>query len=436
MSIQAVGTTFTQHLVIGTPSSPPSGKIRLYPKADGNFYKLNSAGVETALGGGISLPLTVPLTFGTDPTPPYIKTAPNAQGSLLLEAPAAASSYLFVCGRSGAALNGNAYWDGTTWNRFNTAQGSTHITASGDGTFAVLTAGAAANPIAWTERMSISNAGALSVGGTLTVTGGTSLTSLNTSARVVATMATGAVGSAGSSEGQLEANNAGSGAAKISFHRAGAYAAYLGIDTDNQWKVGGWSMGGAAYRIHHDGIITYSTSATASSLVQRDGNGYIFGTYINLSADVQGGSPVYVAGQNGDGYLRWYPKSLVGPPALAYASLTTSAGASGGGAWTNCTFSGSGNSYVRNDSSQMTILRPGNYAIYAAGAGYYAVGVRIYVDGVVQASQTGNSNDFMPVGAGWTGYCGSWVQVHRYGQVSQGAAAFQMTFVPTDQYPR
>ena len=46
--------------------------------------------------------------------------------------------------------------------------------------------------------------------------------------------------------------------------------------------------------------------------------GYIFGSYINMTADVAGGSPVYVAGQNGDNYLRRYPKSVV--------ATTTSAG--------------------------------------------------------------------------------------------------------------
>ena len=42
-------------------------------------------------------------------------------------------------------------------------------------------------------------------------------------------------------------------AAYISFHRAGAFATYFGIDTDNQLKVGGWSHAGVAYKIWHDG---------------------------------------------------------------------------------------------------------------------------------------------------------------------------------------
>jgi hypothetical protein len=44
--------------------------------------------------------------------------------------------------------------------------------------------------------------------------------------------------------GGLEAiNPGGANAAFMSFHRQGAYASYFGIDTDNQFAVGGWSAG-------------------------------------------------------------------------------------------------------------------------------------------------------------------------------------------------
>ena len=42
-------------------------------------------------------------------------------------------------------------------------------------------------------------------------------------------------------------------AAYIAFNRAGQYAGLLGIDTDNQWKVGGWSMGANSYKLLHEG---------------------------------------------------------------------------------------------------------------------------------------------------------------------------------------
>ncbi|MFT4922857.1 MAG: hypothetical protein ACI8XM_002076, partial [Haloarculaceae archaeon] len=35
-----------------TPSAPPSGYIDIYAKTDGNFYKLQSDGTESQLGGG------------------------------------------------------------------------------------------------------------------------------------------------------------------------------------------------------------------------------------------------------------------------------------------------------------------------------------------------------------------------------------------------
>jgi hypothetical protein len=37
------------------------------------------------------------------------------------------------------------------------------------------------------------------------------------------------------------------------FHRPGAYAAFFGLDTDNAWKVGGWSMGATSYKLYHEG---------------------------------------------------------------------------------------------------------------------------------------------------------------------------------------
>lgn len=43
------GINFTQ---IATPSNPSSGFNKIYPKSDGNFYTLNSSGIEAQLGSG------------------------------------------------------------------------------------------------------------------------------------------------------------------------------------------------------------------------------------------------------------------------------------------------------------------------------------------------------------------------------------------------
>ena len=42
-------------------------------------------------------------------------------------------------------------------------------------------------------------------------------------------------------------------AAVMTFHRPGIFAGYFGLDTDNKWKVGGWSAGANSYAIYHEG---------------------------------------------------------------------------------------------------------------------------------------------------------------------------------------
>lgn len=48
-----------------------------------------------------------------------------------------------------------------------------------------------------------------------------------------------------------DANNYAS--AVMGFLREGQYGCYLGIDTDNKFKVGGWSMGNVSYQVLHEG---------------------------------------------------------------------------------------------------------------------------------------------------------------------------------------
>lgn len=43
--------------------------------------------------------------------------------------------------------------------------------------------------------------------------------------------------------------NTSAGAAYMAFHRPGQFATFLGFDTDNQLKIGGWSMGAQAFRV-------------------------------------------------------------------------------------------------------------------------------------------------------------------------------------------
>ncbi|MBY0315826.1 MAG: tail fiber domain-containing protein, partial [Bdellovibrionales bacterium] len=55
------------------------------------------------------------------------------------------------------------------------------------------------------------------------------------------------------SAGGPQVLGSGGGASMLSFHRPGSYAINFGLDTDNQLKVGGWSMGGNAYTLLHTG---------------------------------------------------------------------------------------------------------------------------------------------------------------------------------------
>lgn len=45
-----------------------------------------------------------------------------------------------------------------------------------------------------------------------------------------------------------------SSAAYMSFHRLNSYAVHVGLDTNNQLSVGGWSLGNVSYRILHEGV--------------------------------------------------------------------------------------------------------------------------------------------------------------------------------------
>ena len=58
-------------------------------------------------------------------------------------------------------------------------------------------------------------------------------------------MAGGSLLVATGSLGPIELQTSGANASLLTFHRAGSYASYFGLDTDNQFAVGGWSAGAA-----------------------------------------------------------------------------------------------------------------------------------------------------------------------------------------------
>ena len=89
-----------------------------------------------------------------------------------------------------------------------------------------------------------------------------------------------------------------SASAVIQFHRQGSHAAYFGLDTDNQWAVGGRSMGNVRYRLWHEGNFN-----PASYAVRRNGNanyGYVgCDTGNSLIINWDGNFRIYVDGQYG-----------------------------------------------------------------------------------------------------------------------------------------
>jgi hypothetical protein len=72
------------------------------------------------------------------------------------------------------------------------------------------------------------------------------------------------IANANGDQTRLEARGTG-GAAFMQFHRPGAYAAYFGLDSDNVWKVGGWSMGANSYPIlHSNNYNSYAPTLTGT----------------------------------------------------------------------------------------------------------------------------------------------------------------------------
>lgn len=92
-----------------------------------------------------------------------------------------------------------------------------------------------------------------------------------------------ATGGLGAMEATAQGSAATAGAAFMSFHRPSSYAAYFGLDTDNKWKVGGWSMGANSYEVFHQGknIDLQAQAITSSAGTVIDGSGGWHRTYGN-----------------------------------------------------------------------------------------------------------------------------------------------------------
>ena len=265
---------------------------------------------------------------------------PAGSDSLCMHVP---SGYAMISSSHGSHLSTNAYWNGTNWLRFNDASPASAWIATDNGGATMMSAAAGTGSISWGTPFSISAAGDVSARWISTSDGANGVISarngdlylrsasagnavrmdtattlyapgISSSGRFVNTVShTSDIANTTGGTGPFEIGVTGGGAAMMAFHRHGYFAAHFGLDTDNAFKIGGWSMGATSARL----LDTRDMSQTAAGnkLVQREGNGYILGNYINMTADrVESGAPAYVAGQNGDNYLRWYNKSLLVAP--------------------------------------------------------------------------------------------------------------------------
>jgi hypothetical protein len=120
---------------------------------------------------------------------------------------------------------------------------------------------------------------------------------------------------ASASQPALTINNEGNGSASaiIDFRREGVFAAFFGIDTDNQFKVGGGSFGAVSYAIWHDG----NADSRAIQAQAQAGVGGV-GSYAFMRNITGGTLGVGV---------------LVSGSSLRYTDTTQSGGAGASGTW-------------------------------------------------------------------------------------------------------
>lgn len=103
-------------------------------------------------------------------------------------------------------------------------------------------------------------------------------TTLSATGSLIGGKTTGALGVAGNGVPTLEVQSAGgaSDAAFMMLHRPASYAVRFGLDTDNQLKIGGFSLGSVAYKIFHQGSVLGPVSQAAGmptgAVIERGSN--------------------------------------------------------------------------------------------------------------------------------------------------------------------
>jgi hypothetical protein len=231
-------------------------------------------GIDIDQNGNVGIGTASPSSFNSAGLPLVVGSGSGNTGMTIYSGTANYGSLHFADGTAGAdsyrgAIN---YFHSENAMRFYT-DGTQRAIINSSGNVGIGTASPSTalqvNGTITTTGLTSSNTISGSINGNAaTVTDGMYLASVQTVGGRKAFSSSQNVGSmltASGALGGLEAvNPGGANAAFMSFHRVGAYASYFGIDTDNQFAVGGWSAGAglAAFKCLTLGVGTATSSTT------------------------------------------------------------------------------------------------------------------------------------------------------------------------------
>jgi len=248
-------------------------------------------------------------------------------------------------------------------------------------------------------------------------------------ARKIFSTTNSAIASASGDLSTLEVRSTSTGAAFMAFHRPTLYAAYFGLDSDNVWKVGGWSMGANSYPIlHSNNYNTYAptltgTGASGTWSINVTGNAGSATTAARASATTVPASTAFTkwlfATTSTSGTLDWNHVSNTNPGVGETLLLGTATNGPGGS-----------NYYHPFNIEYSGISGVGNVTQMAVA--YGNVGNELYMRGRFGGTWTGwsrylnssNYNAYSPTLTG-TGASGTWgISVSgSAGSVSGGAVS-------------
>jgi hypothetical protein len=157
-------TTFANGIQIGNPGNQGAGigtstglRIDNVVSGSDNNYEIWLGVPSGSTGDNKSI------VFGNSGE--YIRNPKNAVNNLSIES---SDGYVFSASKNGAFLTGNAYWDGTNWQRFDVSIAGAYLSVS-NAAMVYATAAAGANPITETSVFTVTNAGNLTMPGTANV---------------------------------------------------------------------------------------------------------------------------------------------------------------------------------------------------------------------------------------------------------------------------